>query len=319
MTENSPTPSLPPAKPLQGFPETAAQDARLALIRAYQAHALRQPDPLAANLAVINGDLMELVYRLRQALDGSASGSPAAFPELAHQVEVLLPHGAPGRSPGAAGTAICGGHRAYRHRFVTGVQGGAVALDPDPRGRRHQRAVLPLAIAPVPAGPVGAAAKRRSRSLIPTAVRLVRCCGPPPSLALSRRHRHPAARGIAGMPTRLSEGSSYGGARHWGKSQPLPGPGWDGLASPCGLWLARTQNGERDGLALRGLDPAGEILRAFSCLAGSPRWLRGNENSLENADRSAGGWPLIIESAGEPRRRAQPRQLGQGRMPRRGS
>ena len=69
MTENSPTPSLPPAKPLQGFPETAAEDARLALIRAYQAHALRQPDPLAANLAVINGDLWSWCIDFGSVLD----------------------------------------------------------------------------------------------------------------------------------------------------------------------------------------------------------------------------------------------------------
>jgi hypothetical protein len=49
-------------------------------------------------------------------------------------------------------------------------------------------------------------------------------------------------------------------------------------------------------------------------MKGAPRWLRGNENSLENADHSAGGWPLIIESAGEPSLVPAGPSLGGGRQ-----
>jgi hypothetical protein len=91
MSDSSiPPPAMAPAEPLQDGPGTAARDTRLALIHAYQDQALKHPNPLAANLGVINGDLMELVYRLRQALDSSASRSPADFPQLAQQVDVLL-------------------------------------------------------------------------------------------------------------------------------------------------------------------------------------------------------------------------------------
>ena len=46
-----------------------ASDQREQLISAFQTQAMKQADPLRANLAVINGDLMQIAYRTRQALD----------------------------------------------------------------------------------------------------------------------------------------------------------------------------------------------------------------------------------------------------------
>jgi hypothetical protein len=59
-------------------------------MRTMNGHQEADQIPLMANLAVINGDLMELVYRLRQALAESLTGSPTDFPELAQRAELLL-------------------------------------------------------------------------------------------------------------------------------------------------------------------------------------------------------------------------------------
>jgi hypothetical protein len=91
MNDNSsPSPAMASPDPFGGLKETAPPDDRLALIRAFQAQAMQRANPLAANLAVINGDLMHLVYRLRQALDESMTASPSDFPQLAQQAELLL-------------------------------------------------------------------------------------------------------------------------------------------------------------------------------------------------------------------------------------
>jgi hypothetical protein len=87
---SSPAPAMAPTDPLVGLKETAPPDDRLALIRAFQAQAMTQANPLAANLAVINGDLMRMVYRLWQALDESLTASPTDFPQFAQQAELLL-------------------------------------------------------------------------------------------------------------------------------------------------------------------------------------------------------------------------------------
>lgn len=51
---------------------------------------MQRADPLAANLAVINGDLMHFVYRLRQTLDQGLTGSHTDAQHLARQAELLL-------------------------------------------------------------------------------------------------------------------------------------------------------------------------------------------------------------------------------------
>jgi hypothetical protein len=55
-------------------PEAPAPEGRLELIRAYQARAAGGPDPLAANLGVIAGDLMLLAYRQRQIAEANLAG-----------------------------------------------------------------------------------------------------------------------------------------------------------------------------------------------------------------------------------------------------
>lgn len=90
MNDNNSAPAMVLTDPSAGLRETAPPDDRLALIRAFQAEAMRRAHPLAANLAVINGDLMQLVYRLRQTLDESRTGSPTDFPQFAQQAELWL-------------------------------------------------------------------------------------------------------------------------------------------------------------------------------------------------------------------------------------
>src|SRR6478672_8296197 len=89
MNDSSSAPALAPTEPFAGVKERPPDD-RLALIRAFQAEAMKRANPLAANLAVINGDLMQFVYRLRQALDESVISSPSDFPQLAQRAELLL-------------------------------------------------------------------------------------------------------------------------------------------------------------------------------------------------------------------------------------
>ena len=66
-------------------------DEREQLIGAYQAQALKQPDPLRANLGVLAGDLMVVAYRARQCLDKVwAKNGPDRDYQLAHQAESIL-------------------------------------------------------------------------------------------------------------------------------------------------------------------------------------------------------------------------------------
>jgi hypothetical protein len=91
MNENSSAaPVMAPTDRSAGVNETVPPDDRLALIRAFQAQAMTRANPLAANLAVINGDLMHLVYQLQQAVDKSVTGSPTDFSQLARRAELLL-------------------------------------------------------------------------------------------------------------------------------------------------------------------------------------------------------------------------------------
>ncbi len=48
---------------------------RLDLIRSFQTQALTQPDPLAANLQLLSGDLMLFAHRSRQMLEASLEGT----------------------------------------------------------------------------------------------------------------------------------------------------------------------------------------------------------------------------------------------------
>jgi hypothetical protein len=48
---------------------------RLELIRSFQAQALAQPDPLAANLQLLSGDLMLFAHRSRQMLEAGSVGA----------------------------------------------------------------------------------------------------------------------------------------------------------------------------------------------------------------------------------------------------
>jgi hypothetical protein len=75
-------------KPQNG--SAAPHDERLELIRAFLTQALQRADPLAANLAVLNADLMQFAYRLRQSMEQSLTGSHPDYPELARQTELYL-------------------------------------------------------------------------------------------------------------------------------------------------------------------------------------------------------------------------------------
>jgi hypothetical protein len=90
MNGTNPSPAAALAEPSQGLKETSARDERLELIRTFQLQAMQRVDPLAANLAVINGDLMHFVYRLRQSLDQGLTGSQPDSQHLARQAELLL-------------------------------------------------------------------------------------------------------------------------------------------------------------------------------------------------------------------------------------
>jgi hypothetical protein len=81
-----------PAAPADKTQNTSAAppDERLELIRSFQTQALQRADPLAANLAVLNADLMQFAYRLRQSMEQSLSGSQADYAELARQTELYL-------------------------------------------------------------------------------------------------------------------------------------------------------------------------------------------------------------------------------------
>ena len=90
MSETSDT-----AVPTGGSPGEAppSREQRMALVGALQAQALRRPDPLAANLGVIAGDLMGFAHGLAAAAqaglaDGAASAE--ARRSFLHNLEVYL-------------------------------------------------------------------------------------------------------------------------------------------------------------------------------------------------------------------------------------
>lgn len=59
-----------------------ASDVRTRRLAEYMASSLTEDDPLAANLGAVNGDLMLLAYRMRQALDGLFDEPPESVQEL---------------------------------------------------------------------------------------------------------------------------------------------------------------------------------------------------------------------------------------------
>jgi hypothetical protein len=85
--------SVVPSRPDHPQDGQKTADPRLALIKKFQAEALQRPDPLAANLAVINADLMLVVYALRPPLEKSATRSdpsPEQQQQLARQATTYL-------------------------------------------------------------------------------------------------------------------------------------------------------------------------------------------------------------------------------------
>ena len=75
------------------MPPTREQ--RLALVRSFQARALRQAesDPLAANLQVISGDLMAFAHRLGEAVQANLAAaltSPDGYDRFARDAELYL-------------------------------------------------------------------------------------------------------------------------------------------------------------------------------------------------------------------------------------
>lgn len=87
MTDDS-TPSPAPAAPgpPAGSPSYAE---RLQLVDALQARAVRQPDPLQANLEVISGDLLRLLHRAWQDLAPELSAPGGAGPS-ARKLDLYL-------------------------------------------------------------------------------------------------------------------------------------------------------------------------------------------------------------------------------------
>lgn len=64
---------------------------RLELIQKFQEEALERQNPLAANLAVINGDLMTMAFRLKQSIEKtSVKSDSASFRQIAQQTEAYL-------------------------------------------------------------------------------------------------------------------------------------------------------------------------------------------------------------------------------------
>jgi hypothetical protein len=88
MTDEPPETPTDPSPPPGPSP---AQRARLA--RAYQAAACRRPDPLAANLGVLTGDLLVLAHGFAEQVPAAlaaAGPDPAADPRFARTVELYL-------------------------------------------------------------------------------------------------------------------------------------------------------------------------------------------------------------------------------------
>jgi len=66
---------------------------RQALVRAHQAQALQRPDPLAANLGVISGDLMGFAHVLAPAVQADLERTPTSAQShrrFTHEAELYL-------------------------------------------------------------------------------------------------------------------------------------------------------------------------------------------------------------------------------------
>lgn len=90
MNESNPSSAAALADGTRNGSTAVPHDERLALICAFQNQALQRADPLAANLAVLNADLLQFAYRLRQSMEESLTGSPADYAELAPLIELYL-------------------------------------------------------------------------------------------------------------------------------------------------------------------------------------------------------------------------------------
>jgi hypothetical protein len=71
--------------------EAPTREQRLALVRGYQAEALRRQDPLAANLGVLSGDLVGLAHGFAELVkEGLAQGPAADRQRLYRDAELHL-------------------------------------------------------------------------------------------------------------------------------------------------------------------------------------------------------------------------------------
>ena len=85
--------NTPEANPPGRTRSGPTEEERLDLIRSFQAQALAQPDPLAANLQLLSGDLMLFAHRVRQMLEASLQGAgngAARQEQFARQAELHL-------------------------------------------------------------------------------------------------------------------------------------------------------------------------------------------------------------------------------------
>jgi hypothetical protein len=73
-------------------PGPGPEEGRLALIRALQTPALAKPDPLVANLQVLNADLMLLAHRARELTEAALAGGqgPAEQEQFFRRAELYL-------------------------------------------------------------------------------------------------------------------------------------------------------------------------------------------------------------------------------------
>ncbi|MFL5338728.1 MAG: hypothetical protein ACJ8F7_01060 [Gemmataceae bacterium] len=81
-TAPAPAAAAPPTRPAGPGPD------RLALVQAYRVQALERPDPLAANLGMMAGDLFVLTHALGTRL--AAAPDPAAARGFGRDVEMYL-------------------------------------------------------------------------------------------------------------------------------------------------------------------------------------------------------------------------------------
>jgi hypothetical protein len=66
------------------------QEQRRALVLAYQAEALRRPNPLSANLTMITADLMGLAHRLVESVKEGLGPGPAGLQRLGRHADLYL-------------------------------------------------------------------------------------------------------------------------------------------------------------------------------------------------------------------------------------